>query len=69
MDHLYFDEYDYYNFGSGFDKIVGVRRRGHAKHKERRESLSSAPSGTTRKFIQSIQNSEKRKREERLRSL
>lgn len=67
MDHVYFDEYDYYNFGSGFDKIAGSRRRGHAKHKERKESLNSCPSGTVRKFIQTIQNSEKRKKEDRLR--
>ena len=31
---------------------------GQAKHKERRESLNALPSGTARKFIQSIQNSE-----------
>ena len=68
MDHDYFDTYDYYNFGSSYDKIAGSRRRGHAKHKERRESLNALPSGTARKFIQTIQNSEERKKVERLRS-
>lgn len=67
MDHVYFDEYDYYNFGSGYDKIV-AGKSGHSKHKENiLETRRYSPSGHVRKVVTKLQNSEKKKKELKLR--
>ena len=70
MDHDFFDEYDYFNFGSSYDKIAfqGGRGSGHAKHKENKlESKKYSPSGHVRKVVTKLQNSEKKKKIEKLR--
>ena len=59
----YFDTYDYYNFGSTYDKIT-IAKGGHAKHKTKHD-----PSGHTRKIVTNIQNSEKKKARQRLNSV
>lgn len=68
MDHMFFDEYDYYNFGSNFDKIVNGSGTGHAKHKSNKiDNQKYAPSGHVRKVVTKLQNSEKKKKEEKIR--
>uniref|UniRef100_A0A1X7VUV4 Nuclear protein 1 n=1 Tax=Amphimedon queenslandica TaxID=400682 RepID=A0A1X7VUV4_AMPQE len=69
MDHIYFDEYDYFNFGSGFDKMFPDNKNtGHSKHKGYKlETQRYSPSGHVRKVVTKLQNSEKKKKEKRLR--
>lgn len=66
MDHAYFDELDYFNFGAEYDKMM-TSRTGHAKHKSRSENHRFSPSGNVRKFVENIQNAEKREKDKRLR--
>ena len=66
MDHAYFDELDYFNFGAEYDKMM-TSRTGHAKHKARSENHRYAPSGNVRKVVENIQNAEKREKDKRLR--
>ena len=65
MDHIYFDEYDYFNFGSGYDKII-AGKQGHSKHKDP-DYYKYAPSGHVRKMVTKLQNAEKKKKVENLR--
>lgn len=60
MDHLYFDDYDYFNFGSDYDKIVNGKQ-GHSKHKTP-EYFKYSPSGNVRKTVTKLQNAEKKKK-------
>ena len=62
----YFDKYDYYNFGSDFDKIEATKG-GHAKHKERKEGHKYAPSGNVRIVVTKLQNAEKKEKNARRR--
>ena len=67
MDDAYFDQYDYYNFGSGFDKIHKPGGS-HAKTKERKiNNFKYAPSGNVRLVVTKLQNSEKKIKRGRLR--
>ena len=66
MDDTYFDEYDYYNFGSGFDKM-SKSGGGHAKSKERKENLKYMPSGNVRHVVTKLQNAEKKLKQARQR--
>lgn len=69
MDNVFFDEYDYFNFGSNFDKIFQEgKSSGHSKHKGYKiHSQKYSPSGHVRKVVTKLQNSEKKKKEEKLR--
>jgi hypothetical protein len=73
MDDSYFiDEYDYYNFGSDFDKISGSKTRGagaggHAKAKDRKVNLKHDPSGNVRCVVTKLQNAEKKEKQARQR--
>ena len=63
----YFDEYDYFNFGSGYDKMTGSLT-GHAKHKNFRvNTCRYSPSGNVRVVVKKLQNSERKKKEKKLR--
>lgn len=66
MDDSYFDEYDYYNFGSGFDKISKTGG-GHAKAKDKKVNLKHEPSGNVRSVVTKIQNAEKKVKQARQR--
>ena len=69
MDDAYFDEYDYYNFGSGYDKMAKVGGGGHSKSKSKDKKLSQkySPSGNVRHVVTKLQNSEKKQKQTRLR--
>lgn len=62
----YFDSYDYYNFGTGFDKMQ-PGKAGHAKHKVRKEGQRYAPSGNIRHVVTKLQNAEKKEKNARKR--
>lgn len=62
MDETYFDEYDYYNFGSGFDKIVKPGGGGHAKGKDKKVNMKYSPSGNVRYVVTKLQNAEKKEK-------
>ena len=66
MDHTYFDELDYFNFETEYDKMM-TSRTGHAKHKAKSENHRYMPSGNVRKVVENIQNTEKREKDKRLR--
>ena len=59
MDDTYFDEYDYYNFGSGFDKMSKAGG-GHSRGKERKANMKYEPSGNVRSVVTKLQNAEKK---------
>ena len=65
-DADFFDEYDYYNFGTGFDKMSKTGG-GHAKSKERKENLKFTPSGNVRHVVTKLQNAEKKVKQARQR--
>ena len=70
MDDSYFiDEYDYYNFGSGFDKISHSKSGGggHAKGQERKINKKYSPSGNVRTVVTKLQNAEKKVKQARQR--
>jgi len=69
MDDTYFDQYDYYNFGAGFDKMTRVGGGGHSKSKtkDKRQDLKYSPSGNVRHVVTKLQNSEKKLKKSRLR--
>lgn len=67
MDDSYFDQYDYYNFGSGFDKISKAGGGGHAKSKERKVNMRYEPSGNVRSVVTKLQNAEKKAKQARQR--
>lgn len=58
----FFDQYDYYNFGSEFDKMASGMKGGHAKNKEKKENLKYTPSGHVRKVVTKLQNAEKKEK-------
>ena len=66
MDDAYFDQYDYYNFGAGYDKISKAGG-GHAKSKEKKINMKYAPSGHVRSVVTKLQNSEKKLKQARQR--
>lgn len=69
MDDSYFiDEYDYYNFGSGFDKISKAGGGGHAKAKDKKINLRHEPSGNVRSVVTKLQNAEKKAKQARQRT-
>lgn len=65
-DTTYFDEYDYYNFGAGFDKIYKVGGA-HAKGKEKKANMKFTPSGNVRSVVTKLQNAEKKVKQARQR--
>lgn len=67
MDDSYFDEYDYYNFGSGFDKISKAGGSGHAKGKDKKINMKYEPSGNVRSVVTKLQNAEKKMKQARQR--
>ena len=67
MDDAYFDEYDYYNFGTGFDKMTKSGGTGHAKSKDKKQSMKYFPSGNVRTVVTNMQNAEKKLKRSRLR--
>ena len=68
MDDAYFDQYDYYNFGAGFDKINKPGGGGHAKSKDKKLSMIKyTPSGNVRSVVTNLQNAEKKVKKSRLR--
>ena len=60
MDDAYFDEYDYYNFGSDFDKMSKAGGSGHSRGKEKKANMKYAPSGNVRSVVTKLQNAEKK---------
>ena len=61
---MFFDQYDYYNFGADFDKLnkaKTVSGGGHSKHKK------IGPVCNDRKVVSNIQNAEKKEKEARQR--
>lgn len=67
MDDTYFDQYDYYNFGSRFDKMSKTPGGCHSKGKERKVNMKFTPSGNVRSVVTKLQNSEKKEKQARLR--
>ncbi len=69
MDDSFFDEYDYYNFGTVFDKMTRTGGGGHSrsKAKDKKQSLRYSPSGNVRHVVTKLQNSEKKQKKSRLR--
>lgn len=67
MDDDYFDEYDYYNFGAGFDKMTKTGGTGHAKGQDKKQSMKYSPSGNVRCVVTKLQNAEKKLKRSRLR--
>lgn len=59
IDEQFFDEYDYYNFGTDFDKLNKLKTTsgsGHAKHKKTAQIFND------RKNVTNIQNAEKKEK-------
>ena len=66
----FFDQYDYYNFGSEYDKMEGLmKEHSRSKQKEKKESFKYAPSGNVRKVVTKLQNAEKKDKRQRLNSV
>eukprot|EP00731_Ephydatia_muelleri_P025095 Em0017g178a len=70
VDLEYMDEFDGYNFGTGFDKLTAAMKE-HSKsvHKEWKANLKYAPSGNVRVVVTKLRNSEAKKKRTRLNSV
>ena len=63
-DDTYFDRYDYYNFGSDFDKLNKVKMASGEGHARNKKILATT---NDRKMVVNIQNSLKKEKKARKR--
>ena len=69
-DLEYMDEFEKYNFGTGFDKLTAaMKEHSKSKHKERKANVKYAPSGNVRVIVTKLHNSEAKKKRTRLNSV